>query len=153
MARMFQLASETSQIFEQYVAIHDQAFGFSIRGLLGSPSRNGSMAHAERARRLEELATSIQEMRREIAALQDAELTKRSKNEVRSTLLDYTGALAESITRLRAICENLHREAEGIDGYTGYSEERLRLDKIGYDDSIQLHKRLGARLTDLFAKV
>ncbi len=153
MARMFELATETSRIFEQYEAIHNQAFGFSIRGLLGNSSRNGSITHAERAQRLEELAAHIQEMRREVAELKDAELTRRSKNEVRSTLLDYAVALEESITRLRTICENLHREAEGVDGYAGYREQGLRLDKIGYDDSIQLHKRLGARLTNLFAKV
>ena len=153
MARVFELASETSRIFEQYDAIHDEVFGLSMRRLLGAVSETRHLDDAKRAQRLQMLASQIRDIQRAIGELEDSELTKRSKNLVRSALLDYAFALEESITRLLSICSSLHLEFEGRDGYAGYRENGFRSDTISYDDSIQAHKRLGAQLTDLFAKI
>jgi hypothetical protein len=153
LAKVFEVASEISRIFERYQSIHDEVFGFSIRGLLDVVGRNGSASHAGRAQRLEELATQIRDVKDTIGSLEEIDLTRHSKNAVRSTLLDYARALEDSITRLQSICDNLYGEAEGLDDQAGYSENRLRSDKIRYDDSVQEYKRLGARLTSLFARV
>lgn len=153
MARVLDFASEISRIFEQYQAIHQQVFRFSVRGLLGASSTNGRIGHAERGQRLKELAMQLRDRRQAVRDLEDAELTRRSKEEVRSVLLDYADALEESITGLQAICRNFQYESEGLDGYTRYTESEFRSDKVRYDDSIQAYKRLGARLTALIAKV
>ena len=153
MARVYELAAEISRVFEQYQAIHDEVFGLSLRRLRGALGAGVHNNNAARAQKLQQLALELRGVCRAVGELDNANLPSRLKGLVRTALIDYSLALEEAISRLQSICDSLQSESDGSTDGAGYRERGFRSDKIAYDDSVQAYKRLGARLTDLFAKL
>jgi hypothetical protein len=150
MSHLLKLVYEASELRRRYTGIHEEMFGFSVRRII----RFGQQSEREcqaKMQRLDDLSEALAGMRKQIADLQECDLTKRRGHDICTALGDYTQALSDSVALLHTICQRLAREQKGVDGWRNYTATELRQDRITYDDAIQHHKRMGRRLQELLS--
>lgn len=147
MARILELPHETAAVRGRYLETHRRIFGFSLPRVLAglAPRPDYAACGAELGALVEHLAR----IRTQDMALPEAELTPRGREPVRTALLEYLAALSDTIAKLQLLCTHLCLGPGGAARPAGTST--LRRDRIAYDDSIQAHKRLGARLSQVFS--
>ena len=150
MSRLLKLVYEASELRRQYAGIHEEMFGFSVRRIMRLGQQSGNECRAK-MQRLDDLSLALAEMRKQLAELQECDLTKRRGHEICTALEEYTQALNASVGLLNTICRRLAREQERADGWRNYTATSFRQDRISYDDAIQHHKRAGRRLQELLS--
>ena len=151
MSLLVKLVYDTSKVRCRYTRVHDRTFGFGAWGLTRVARLQGAKSSHQDLMELDELETALDGIRSQLADLHEEDLTKRRGREIRDALSEYSAALEDSVLKLRMLCRS-RQEAKGerkrqiAANLPGYREHR-----IAYDDSIQHHKRLGERLTDLLS--
>lgn len=151
MAHIINLACEITGIRSRYLRIHDSVFGFSVRRSASLLQRRAPIFYGDRERELCALKEQLVELESALARVDSDELTKRARNEVHATLVQYTGRLVATVGHLKEICRNLSLDEAAYRRSADNGESRFRHDQIHYDYSIQELKRWGAKMNDLFS--
>jgi len=153
MSELVKLVYDTSRIRSRYRHIHNRVMGFSLRAmrLLVRPDSAPELSGYEKE--LQALDEYLNTVEGALQRLDPKELTKREGNELRTGLLEYVEALGASIDRLLRICAGKRKEQEGDPEFARYSDTQYADDRVAYDDAIQHHRRLGARLNELTARI
>lgn len=151
MSLLLKLVYDTNALRQRYVTAHRKIFGLSF-GRVVRLSRESAAADFEtQVARLSELVTELRQLRNKLGKLQESELRQRTGRELREALADYTGALEDSVGKLKRICERNAQELRGVAEFRLYSLGDYRFDRIAYDDAVQHHKRIGLRLNQLLS--
>ena len=149
MPHIIVLAHKVADIFLRYRKIHRAVFGFHLRSSVAIPGIYREIDHCLYRNTLAGLRAEILQIQTALGALQTEELTTHSSAELRSTLKQYTDALGETIENLHTICDRSCTERQES---IIYDTAQCRADKISYDRSLQVQKRLGGKLTELFSR-
>lgn len=153
MALLLKLVYDVAEVRSSYTRIHQEVFGVPARNLVRRlVFRRGPDFKQCRAE-LASLCAELESIRQTLAGLQAADLEIRRGAEIRKALSDYAEALEESVARLGGICDALC-PADSTSRSLG-NDELLRAktaaDRRAYDDTIQHHRHMGARLTALLS--
>ena len=149
MSKLVKAVYDVARIRGRYLRVHDAIFHLSARKLvrvlnLGRPKD----AHGSGTTELEQLLQRLQIAQTELENLDESDLSVRRGREIQTELADYVSALTESVQILKSISEHLRQRDTKSELY---DPERLQGLKVDYDDAMQHHKRLGARLNTLIA--
>lgn len=151
MARIVDLALETSGVLRSYLAVHDELLGVSIRRWAFIAVLRKSIDFPGLETRLMDLEARLAAIRTELAGLPAEELTKRAKVDLHIELDMYAQALARAIDKLRVICRRMDEAEKTGAGRAAYTTENLNRDKVAYDYAVQEYKRHGLRLNRLLS--
>lgn len=151
MSLLLKLVYDTDALRQRYVEIHQKVFGLSFGRLIRFSRESAAADFEAQVGRLSELVIELRHLHDELARLPESELRQRTGRELRKALADYTGALEDSVCKLKFICERNMQELRGVAGFRDYSLGDYRLDRIAYDDAVQHHKHIGIRLTQLLS--
>ncbi|MGB5735842.1 MAG: hypothetical protein WBM40_15510 [Thiohalocapsa sp.] len=95
---------------------------------------------------LEELNQRLSRAINGLSELKKEDLSIRRGSEIQNALSEYVQALTESIAALATLLEVRKRSRNASQQQPS---EASQATKIAYDDAVQYHKRLGARLNKL----
>jgi hypothetical protein len=151
MAHIIDLACGITDIRSRYLKIHGSVFGLSVRRSASLLQRRTSVFYGDRECELYVLEAELMRLESALAEVDADELTKRARNEVHATLVQYTGRLVATVGHLKEICRNLSLDEAAYRRSADNGESRFRHDQIRYDYSIQELKRWGAKMNDLFS--
>lgn len=148
MSKLVKVVCDVASVRGRYLRVHDEIFHLSARKLvrvfnLARPDAQGS-GTAE----LELLLQRLRIAQTELEDLDENDLSVRQGKDIKTELADYVIALTESVQILRSISELMRQQAAKNQLY---DHGRLQALKVDYDDAMQHHKRLGARLNALIA--
>jgi len=148
MSKLVKVVYEVAGVRGRYLRVHDETFHLSARKLvrvlhLGKPHTQGKATPE-----LDQLLQRLRTAQTELNDLGESDLSVRRGREIQTELTDYVIALTESVQILRRISELL-RQRDAKD--EAYDQGHLQSLKVDYDDAMQHHKRLGARLNALIA--
>jgi hypothetical protein len=149
MPHIIVLGQKVADIFLRYRKIHRAVFGFHLRSSLAIPGIYREIDHCLYRDALGGLRAELIQIQATLGELPAEEPTTRSTAELRSTLKQYTDALGETIENLHTICDRSCTERQKS---ITYDTAQCRADKISYDKSLQVQKRLGGKLTELFSR-
>jgi hypothetical protein len=151
MARIVDLALETSEVRRHYSAIHEELLGASIRRWAYIAGLRKRSDFQSLDKQLMDLESRLADIRAEIDGLSVLELTKRAKDDLPVELDMYAQALARAIDKLRVICRKMGEAEKSGASQAAYTTEQLNCDKVVYDDAVQEYKRHGMRLNRLLS--
>ena len=150
MSNLVKVLYDVADIRGRYLCVHDEIFRVSALKLVRVFSRDPPDPYAAQESELDLLLQRLVTARSELEALDEIDLSVRRGREIRTQLSDYVLALAESVQALRSISELMRRRAAKDRTYDPKGLQDL---KVSYDDSVQHHKRLGARLNALVSSL
>ena len=148
MSKLVKAVYDVAGIRGRYLHVHDAIFHLSARKLVRVLSLGRPDAHGSGTTELGQLLQQLQAAQTELEDLDEADLLVRRGREIQTELTDYVLALTKSVTILRSISDLLQqRDTKN----KLFDSARLQGLKVDYDDAMQHHKRLGARLNTLIA--
>lgn len=150
MAQLVTLAHRVSSIHARYSKIHDAIFGVSGFIRRTKSRGDGDSMYADFEAELEELRGQLVSIEAILGSDAPPEPNTSYSRKFVVILKEYVQALATSILQLGGICEQRGLSGKGEDFSTA-SERRDELTR--YDGSIQLHKRLGFKLTQMVTRL
>lgn len=148
MSKLVKVVYDVAGVRGRYLRVHDETFHLSARKLVRILHIGRRDTHGGGMTELDLLLQRLRNAQSELDNLDESDLSVRRGPEIRSELEGYVTALIESVELLRSISELL-RQRETKDRL--YDSGRLQHLKVNYDDAMQHHKRLGARLNALIA--
>lgn len=148
MSKLLKVLYDVAEIRCRYHGIHEAVFGFSPRKLLRTLNRPVEGDQQAEAQELDRLLSRLYSAGTDLESLSEEDLSVRRGHEIRRALLDYVEALTESSNRLKALCELPQRAEDRANAEFGNRQAAL---KVVYDDAMQYHRRLGARLNQLIS--
>jgi hypothetical protein len=151
MAHIIDLACEITEIRSRHLKIHDSVFGLSVRRSASLLQRRAPTFYGDRECELYVLEAELMRLESALAAVDADEMTKRARNEVHATLVQYTDRLVATVRYLKEICRNLSLDEAEYRRSADNGESRFRHDQIRYDYSIQELRHWGAKMNDLFS--
>jgi hypothetical protein len=149
MPHIIVLGQQVADISLRYRKIHKAVFGFHLRSSVAIPGIYREVDHCLHRDALEGLRAEITQVQKTLGELPIEWPATRCIADLRSTLKQYTAALGETIEKLHTICDRSCMERQES---IAYDTAQCRNDKISYDQSLQVQKRLGGKLTDLFSR-
>ena len=151
MARIVNLALQTSEVLRSYSAVHGELLGASIRRWAIVAGLRKPIDFPGLEKRLMDLESKLADIRTELAGLSAQDLTKRAKDDLPVELDMYARALARAIDKLRVICRRMDEAKKTGASQAAYTTEQLNHDKVAYDYAVQEYKRHGIRLNRLLS--
>lgn len=148
MSKLVKVVYEVAGVRGRYLRVHDKIFQLSARKLVRALNPGRPDADASGTTELGQLLQQLQAAQTELEDLDESDLLVRRGREIQTELADYVLALTESVRILKSIYELL-QQRETTNKL--YDSGRLQGLKVDYDDAMQHHKRLGARLNTLIA--
>ncbi len=142
------LAVEVNTILRDYVRIHNDIFGFSLRKILPIPGLFRPIeycSHQDTLRHLSERLAVI--VTRDLAGLTPETVAETTFLPVFRT---YSRALQDTMQRLFEICIHLCRKSQGDSAYRYASYDA---DVTAYETAVKNYVALGNRLNELYAAV
>ena len=154
-AELLTFACEIAAIGRSYRTIHHTLFGYSFRRFLSVLNPAISPDFASLGSLLAAAESEAMRMEKVLGQCGLERLPRRAKIAIafRDALIKYTRATSDASGRLRGICQSMHRERQGQEGYIWYSTEDFKNEKASYDASVQEFRRWGERLTELTGKL
>jgi hypothetical protein len=153
MSQLIDLTYAVSPLRSRFVEVHQEVFGLSLARVGSLFRKDDDKQWASREAELDRLLSELSKIREQAIQLPPADLPKRAGIEIRKALLNYTGALAESIHKLRDICQHHRADMPGIHPQARDNETASRADRIAYDDALQYQRHLGSRLNELLSTI
>ena len=153
MALLLKLVYDVARVRSAYTRIHEEVCGLPARSLLRRfLLRRGADLQQYQAD-LQSLCAELESVRQTLSGLKSSELGVRRGEDIRKALSDYAEALEESVGRLGGICAERCRgdTVNALPGQDTPRSAKAAADRRAYDDSIQHHRHMGARLTDLLS--
>lgn len=148
MSKLVKIVYDVAQIRGCYLRVHEEIFQLSTRILVRVLNRGKPDARDREAAAIDQLVQRLENAQSELEDLDESDLSVRRGGEIRTALADYVIALTESVQFLRSISELLQQRDTKDQRY---DPDHLQGLKVNYDDALQHHKRLGARLNALIA--
>ena len=149
MALIITLAYRVSRIRGDYVDIHEQVLGFSVRKMLARWGRKPDYANLED--KMSGLQDELRTVEETISCLDEEDMPRRSRREICLSLMAYCDALSTAMEKLKVICAGLRQEKEGVKTFARYTDTRFKQDRIAYDDAVQHLRSWGIKLNELFS--
>ena len=142
------LAVEVNAILRDYVRVHDDIFGFSLRKLIPIPGLFRAIKYC----RHQETLADLSERLAVIAAHELLEVTPETPGEAAflPVFRTYAGALHETVQRLLHICVQLCRVSQGDNAYRYSSYDA---DATAYHAAVDSYVSLGNRVNELYGAV
>lgn len=146
MAQLVTLAHRVSGIHARYSKIHSALFSFSPFKIKATHGGNADAVYSGFEAELLELGQTLSDISAIIKGSSELEPNTSYSRNFAAILQQYITELETSITRLSEICRHRHRAQIGEQAY---DPEQARDDLTKYDQSIQNHKRLGIKLSQM----
>ena len=129
------LALEVNAILDRYISVHDAVFKFSFRNLFKP------MDFTHHCASLDALLPDLQRILSALSAL------PLPSSGFSSALHEYTSGLADTITQLRVICDQLALKTQDPSRYNASTYQQH---VSSYENSVDTYRRLGERLNTLW---
>ena len=147
MSDLLKIAYEVAAVRTDYLRIHRRVFHVSAGRLIHNVTRRHTRGSLTDQQELEQLSQRLGRAIDGLRKLNEEDLSIRRGREIQNELSEYAQALTESMAALATLLEVRkrprnwsHHDPSGA----------LQAMKTAYDDAVQYHKRLGARLNELF---
>ena len=150
MSDLLKIAYEVAAVRSDYLRIHRRVFHVSAGRLIHNLTRRhtrGSLTDQTDQQELEELSQRLSRAIDGLSKLNKEDLSIRRGSEIQNELSAYAQALTESMAALATLLEVRKRPRNESHHEPSGASQAM---KTAYDDAVQYHKRLGARLNELF---
>ena len=153
MALLLKLVYDVARVRSAYTRIHEEVCGLPARSLMRRFLLRGGADLEQYQADLQSLCAELESVRQTLAGLKASDLGVRRGEDIRKALSDYAEALEESVGRLGGICVEQCRgdTVKPSPGQDTLRSGKTAADRRAYDDAIQHHRHMGARLTDLLS--
>lgn len=151
MAQLVTLAHRVSSIHARYSRIHDALFGVSGLKRRTKFRDDGDSVYAGFDTELKELRGQLDSIEAILGSDDPLEPSTSYSRKFVLVLKDYVQALSTSILCLGEICQQRNRPPDQSEDSSDVSRQRAELTR--YDGAIQLHKRLGVKLTKMVTRL
>ena len=146
MSDLLKLVYEVAAVRSDYLRLDRRLFHISAGRLLHNLTRRHTRGGLTDQQEIEELSQRLSRAIDGLSQLKKEDLSIRRGSEIQTALSEYAQALTESMTALAALLEVGKRPRNGSRHQPSGESQTT---KIAYDDAVQYHKRLGARLNEL----
>ncbi len=146
MSDLLKIVYEVAAVRSDYLRIHRRLFHVSAGRLMRNLTRRQTPGCLTNEQELEELNQRLSRAINGLSELKKEDLSIRRGSEIQNALSEYVQALTESIAALATLLEVRKRSRNASQQQPS---EASQATKIAYDDAVQYHKRLGARLNKL----
>ena len=148
MSQLVTLAHRVSSIHARYSKIHDATLGMTGFKWRIKSRADGDAQYAGFEAQLNEMQTELGSIEVTLGSAPPEPNTSYSRKFV-VVLRDYIQALSHSIQCLSEICGHRNR----VDITQGSAGPESRAELTRYDQAIQVHKRLGVKLTRMVTRL
>ncbi len=146
MSDLLKIVYEVAAVHSDYLRLHRRLFHISAGRLLHNLTRRHTGAGLTDQHEIKELSQRLSRAIDGLSQLKKEDLSIRRGSEIQTALSEYAQALTESMTALAALLEMGKRSRNGS---RHQPSGKSQTTKVAYDDAVQYHKRLGARLNEL----
>jgi small-conductance mechanosensitive channel len=146
MSDLIKIVYEVAAVRSDYLRIHRRVFHVSAGRLMHNLTRRHTRGSLTDQQELEELSQRLSRAIDGLSNLNKEDLSIRRGREIQNELSAYAQALTESMAALATLLEVRKRPRNGSHHQPSGAS---RATKTTYDDAVQYHKRLGARLNEL----
>jgi predicted NBD/HSP70 family sugar kinase len=146
MSDLLKIAYEVAALRSEYLRIHRRVFHVSAGRLIHNLTRRHTRGSLTDQQELDELSQRLSRAIDGLSNLNKEDLSIRRGREIQNELSAYAQALTESMAALATLLEVRKRPRNGSHHAPSGASQAT---KTAYDDAVQYHKRLGARLNEL----
>ena len=146
MSDLLKIAYEVAAVRSDYLRIHRRVFHVSAGRLIHNLTRRHTRGSLTDQQELEELSQRLSRAIDGLSKLNKEDLSIRRGSEIQNELSAYAQALTESMAALATLLEARERPRNESHHEPSGASQAM---KTAYDDAVQYHKRLGARLNEL----
>jgi len=146
MSDLLKIAYEVAAVRSDYLRIHRRVFHVSAGRLIHNLTRRHTRGSLTDQQELEELSQRLSRAIDGLSKLNKEDLSIRRGSEIQNELSAYAQALTESMAALATLLEVRKRPRNESHHEPSAASQAT---KTAYDDAVQYHKRLGARLNEL----
>lgn len=110
--RSIELAKRVNQVLSQYIVIHDDIFGFSIRKIIPIPGIFKVVDYAGYMASLSTMSGQLNQIGESIDSFLEREPGSSPTASFLAALKEYSNALSQTIGLLNTVCYKLHLKNE-----------------------------------------
>lgn len=153
MSDLLRIVYDVAAIRGDYLRLHHRLFQMSAGSLFHTlarkVARRGQVVRdSTDQQELDALTHRLSRALEELSQLDQDDLSVRRGNDIRKALREYAEALSESLAALDTF---IALRSSARTGDSRLAAGQTQAVKIAYDDAVQFHSRLGARLNALLA--
>lgn len=152
MSDLLRIVYDVAAIRGDYLRLHHRLFQMSagslFHTLVRKVARRGQVRDSTDQQELDALAHRLSRALEELSQLEQEDISIRRGNDIRKALREYAEALSESLAALDTF---IALRSSARTGDSRLAAGQTQAVKIAYDDAVQFHSRLGARLNALLA--
>lgn len=146
MSDLLKIVYDVAAVRSDYLRLHQRLFHISAGSLLDNISRRRTRGSLTDRQELDELGRRLSRALDGLTQLKEEDLSIRRGREIQIALCAYAQALSESMAALVTLLES---QQPPRSGGRNQAPGQLHVTRIAYDDAVQYHNRLGARLNAL----
>lgn len=148
--QIVELSWNVNDLLSQYVAIHDDIFKTSIRHAIPIPGIFKAIDFGTHLKKIENIISEFENCDDKIKYF--TENVTGQEREYIDLLSKYTGALIETISRLKIVVSALYDKSQSFVN-SNYDWKNYKSDLAKYEQSVQDYMAIGGHLNELFEKV
>ena len=146
---IIELSWNVNDLLSQYVAIHDEVFKTSIRHAIPIPGIFKKIDFGVHLGKVENIIPELKNCDNKIKSLVKNESDK--EKEYLDILSQYTGALIETVSRLKVVVGALYAKSQSF-ANSNYDWKNYKNDLAKYEQSVKDYMTIGGNLNELFDK-
>ncbi len=148
--QIVELSWNVNDLLSQYVTIHDDIFKTSMRHAIPIPGIFKAIDFGAHLAKVENIIPELENCDNKIKSL--TENTSSQEREYLDLLSSYTGALIETVSRLKIVVGALYAKSQNF-ANSNYNWKNYKSDLAKYEQSVQDYIAIGGRLNELFEKI